>query len=125
MKIVCCEAVAGQLARRDRHSVRKLAVVGALAGALITILIYFAAASAARSDGGTFCGLHMATPEGIVFEPSGWLVRALRLPIEYWNHNWFIPGRSGVIFATLVNSLVLSGLGTVLGWLWHRLRKRP
>ena len=109
----------GLLGRRSWSPVRKAQVAGALAGAVITVATFLAALVAA-DHGSRFLGLDMMVPMSVCFGPAGWLIHPLGLPVNYWGAGLFLPGRSGMIFATLLNAVLLSSVGAVLGWLWRK-----
>lgn len=107
----------GLLNQRTWPTVRKASILGALAGAVITILSY-SAAWAALQQGWQPLGLDIATPLVYVFWPAD----HLRLPIDFWEYT-FLPGALGLICATLLNAVLLSAIGTLVAWLLHKLRK--
>ena len=106
-----------------RSTVLKTLVAGALTGGLLTLLTRSADCIAAN-HGSRFLGVDMLVPIGIVFGPSGKLIEALGLPIRYWGPEF--PGitRTGILFATLFNALVLAVIATLLGWFWSKVRKQ-
>ena len=112
----------GLLNPHSWSAVRKAQVAGAATGALLTVATYFATLAAA-DHGSKFLGIDLQLPVFILFWPAGWVIDTLRLPIDYWGGNIFLPGTTGLVCATLLNALLLTAIGTLLGWLWRKFRK--
>ena len=68
------------------------------------------------SNNGAFLGIPMQLPVAVTFGYVGRLVEVLHLPIDYWGGNMYIPGRTGVACAAVVNGL----LASVVAWLYAR-----
>jgi hypothetical protein len=112
----------GLLNPRSWSTVRKAQVAGALTGVLITVVTYFAALAAAAHNS-KILGIDALIPVNICFCPAGWLIDTLRLPVDFLGGNLFIPGTSGLVCATVLNALLLSAIGTLIGWLCRKFRK--
>ncbi len=111
----------GLLSLRTWSTVRIALGGGALVGALITVATYLGARITLQG-GYKPLGFDLVTLAGIVCWPAYWLANTLRIPVDFWKFT-FLPGATGLIYATVLNGFLLSAVGAVAAWLWLKLRK--